>query len=228
MEPESEGETLAEVTAASSEQLVAELRAQGISDAAVLRAIAAVPRTAFVPPEFVAAAWKNIALPIGLGQTISQPYIVALMTQALRLCGTETVLEIGTGSGYQTAVLAQICGRVISLERLPELLVGAQQRLAALEIDNVELHEADGTLGWPAEAPYPAILVAAAGPRVPESLLEQLVEGGRLVIPVGEPSHQQLFCYHRQGNAVTVELLADVRFVPLVGDEAWADEFYEK
>lgn len=210
--------------AAALRSLIRELKNEGIRSASVLQAMQAVPRDQFVPPEYVAAAWRNTALPIGSGQTISQPYVVALMTEALELTGDETVLDVGTGSGYQAAVLSGLCRRVVGVERIPELMTGAREKLQALGLSNVEVHEGDGSLGWPDKAPFEGILVAAAGPRVPEALLKQLADGGRLVIPVGAPSQQVLMQYRREGETIHSRRLTGVRFVPLVGAEGWADE----
>lgn len=208
--------------------LIAELRSEGIDSPRVLHAMSSVPRDQFVLPEYLSAAWYNTALPIGSGQTISQPFIVALMTQALELTGDETVLDVGTGSGYQAAVLAGLCRHVVGVERIPELVAGARQKLQALGLKNVEVHEGDGSLGWPAKAPFDGILVAAAGPHVPEALLKQLADGGRLVIPIGAPSSQELMLYRREGETIHSQSLTGVRFVPLVGAEGWADEFCEE
>ena len=201
-----------------------ELRRQGVRDEQVLAALARVPRERFVPPSMEADAWANVALPIGAGQTISQPFIVALMTAALALDGPERVLEIGTGSGYQTAVLAELAGQVVTVERHAALAAGAAAILAELGYRNVELHVGDGSAGWPPEAPYDRIIVTAAGPRVPPALLAQLAPaGGRLVIPVGErEADQHLVLVERDGEQLRERNLGPVRFVPLVGRAGWA------
>ncbi len=192
-----------------------------ITDQAVRAALAATPRHLFVPPELRDQAYEDIALPIGQGQTISQPYIVALMTQALRLAPDDRVLEIGTGSGYQTAVLAHITPRVWSVEVLPELARAAGERLRGLGYQ-VELKVGDGSLGWPEHAPYDAIIVTAAGAEVPPALIQQLAPGGRLVVPVGERAWDQMLWLIEKGladgpdDALRAERLAEVRFVPLV------------
>ncbi len=192
-----------------------------ITDQAVRAALAATPRHLFVPPELRDQAYEDIALPIGQGQTISQPYIVALMTQALRLTSDSRVLEIGTGSGYQTAVLAHITPHVWSVEVLPELARAAGERLRGLG-HQVELKVGDGSLGWPEHAPYDAIIVTAAGGEVPPALIQQLAPGGRLVVPVGERAWDQMLWLIEKGlgdgpdDALRAERLAEVRFVPLV------------
>lgn len=187
-----------------------------VTDPGVLAAIAAVPRHRFVPPEHVDAAYDDCPLPIGQGQTISQPYIVALMTQALRLTPDSRVLEIGTGSGYQAAILAHITPHVWSVETRPELGRAAQERLHGLGYA-VAVKIGDGWLGWPEHAPYDAIIVTAAAPDVPPALVAQLAEGGRLVIPVGESAWDQtLWAIERAGGKLKREFLCEVRFVPLV------------
>lgn len=201
------------------------IAARGIRDAAVLDAFRAVPREAFLPPELHEFAYQDSPLPIERGQTISQPYIVALMTAALALRPTDRVLEIGTGSGYAAAILGKIAERVHTIERHPELAELAARRLAELGLDHVEVRCGDGTLGWPEHAPYDAIVVAAGGPELPRALLEQLAPGGRLVMPVGEGRElQQLVRVTRQADgSFAKEELGDVRFVPLIGAQGWAD-----
>ncbi len=194
-----------------------DLRARGIDDERVLAAMAEVPRERFVPVDLVEHAHDDRALPIGGGQTISQPYIVALTVEALELGPGDRVLEIGTGSGYAAAVLSRVANRVWTVERLPELAREAARRLAELGYDNVEVVCADGTLGWPPAAPYDAIAVAAAGPRVPTALVEQLAEGGRLVMPLEDGFGQELVRLTRRGDGLEREDLGPVRFVPLVG-----------
>ena len=198
-------------------RLVEILKRQGISDARVLAAMARVARHRFVPPEYLAEAYRGHPLPIGLEQTISQPYIVAYMTTALKLTGREKVLEVGTGSGYQAAVLAETAGQVYSIEILPELSRRAGRVLAELGYRNVHLRVGDGYDGWPAKAPFDAVMVTAAPVEVPLPLIAQLKEGGRLAIPVGESGRQVLFTYvKRKGKLVEVDRLA-VRFVPMTG-----------
>lgn len=201
--------------------LVEELRALGIDDPRVLSAVARVPRHLFVPPELRPYAYEDRPLPIGHGQTISQPYIVALSTQALALEPGDRVLEIGTGSGYQTAVLAELAGEVFTVERVPELSRQAQRRLARLGYRNVRFKVGDGTKGWPEEAPFSAILVTAAAPQVPKSLVEQLEEGGRLVIPLGGRTSQDLWLLVKRKGRLEREYLCPCTFVPLIGEEGW-------
>jgi protein-L-isoaspartate(D-aspartate) O-methyltransferase len=202
------------------------LRRRGVTDARILDAFRAVPREAFVPEELVPYAYDDTPLPIGEGQTISQPYIVALTIQALLLKGGERVLEIGTGSGYAAAILGQIAKEVYTVERIPELAANATERLARAGAKNVHLLCGDGTLGWRDHAPYDAIAVAAGGPRVPEALVAQLAIGGRLVVPVGpdEDSQKLVRVVRENESEARRENLADVRFVPLIGEQGWADE----
>ena len=196
---------------------------RGISDAALLRVLGSVPRHAFVPPEYRRMAYTDGPLPIGLGQTISQPYIVALMTQLLQLRGGETVLEVGTGSGYQAAILAGLAAQVHSIERHPGLAQAARRVLQELKIDHVTVHTGDGSLGLPELAPFDGILVTAAAPHTPQALLQQLKEGGRLVIPVGSRFGQNLELWTRQEGRFESELIAPVAFVPLIGAEGWGE-----
>jgi len=189
----------------------------------VLEAMARVPRELFVPPELTSSAYYDGPLPIGQGQTISQPLIVAMMTEALTLEGAEKVLELGTGSGYQTAILSLLAGEITSVERVPELLNKAKRILGQLGTKNVKFIQAGPQLGYPAGAPYDAIVVTAAAPQLPASLLIQLKDGGRLVIPVGNRVEQQLLRVVRRGNQYPVENLGECRFVPLIGPEAWPE-----
>ena len=203
-----------------------QLAGRGISEPRVLDAFRAVPREAFVPPELAEFAYKDAPLPIGEDQTISQPYIVAVTIEALRLRGDERVLEIGTGSGYAAAVLSRIAKQVFTVERRASLANEARERLARLGYRNVDVLHGDGTLGWPEHAPYDAIAVAAGGPQVPKALLDQLAPGGRLVIPVGpDESSQVLTRVTRVGaDDFREEPLIEVRFVPLIGEQGWPEE----
>ncbi len=199
-------------------RLVMELRQQGITDRRVLAAIELVPREDFVPESFQDQAYENTALPIGHGQTISQPAVVAYMSQALEIGPRMKVLEVGTGCGYQAAVLARLCRRVYTIERYREMLRDAEARLRALRISNVVTRWADGMLGWPEQAPFDRVIVTAAGSEVPAALLEQLGEDGILIAPVGKTSHEQvLMRYRRETDGWRTEELWPVRFVPLVG-----------
>ena len=199
-----------------------QLRARGIRCEAVLRAMGTVPRERFLPPDRSREAYRDQALPIAHGQTISQPYMVAVMTEALNLSKNDRALEIGTGSGYQTAVLSQVVRGVWSIERIPGLLDGARKILEELGVENVHFRQGDGTLGWPEEAPFEAIVVAAGSPGIPEALKGQLApEGGRLVIPVGNRALQNLVRVTRNGDEFLEEKLLACRFVPLVGAEGW-------
>jgi protein-L-isoaspartate(D-aspartate) O-methyltransferase len=190
---------------------------RGIKSTPVLAAMDRIPRERFVPRDLEGLAYADRAVQIGCQQTISQPYIVALMSEALQLTGVERVLEIGTGSGYQTAILAELAASVISLERHEELSRRAGLILAQLGYKNVELRVADGTLGWPEQAPYDRIVVAAATDRIPPPLEDQLSEGGILVIPIGDSQGQVLFAYHKVAGQLRAESLSSCRFVPLVG-----------
>ena len=206
------------------ENMVArQIEGRGIRDPRVLAAMRNVPREQFVPDDLADLAYDDAPLPIGTGQTISQPYVVALMTEALELEPGDRVLEIGAGSGYAAAVLAEIAQRVYTIERHPDLAEYARRNLERLGYDNVAVRCADGTRGWPEEAPFDAIVVTAGGPAVPESLREQLAAGGRLVIPVGgAKSAQQLLRIRHRGEAdYAQETLGAVRFVPLIGEQGW-------
>jgi protein-L-isoaspartate(D-aspartate) O-methyltransferase len=202
--------------------MIALIKARGIHDPRVIAAMASVPRDQFVAPALVREAYGDRPLPIEHGQTISQPYIVALMANALELDGDDRVLEIGTGSGYGAAVLSRIAGDVDTIERIPELARAARARLAAFGCANVTVHDGDGSLGWPAHAPYDAIVVTAASPAIPPALLEQLAIGGRLVIPIGNDDDQELVRIIRTEHDYISEHLCPVRFVPLIGEQAWA------
>jgi protein-L-isoaspartate(D-aspartate) O-methyltransferase len=195
-----------------------DLKGRGIKDPRVLAAMAAIPRHEFVPEKQRAAAYEDRPLPIGAGQTISQPYIVAYMSEALELTGKERVLEIGTGSGYQTAILARLAAAVYSIEIIAALSEQAKANLAPLGFTNVELKVGDGFFGWEEKAPYDAILLTAASPKVPEPLWRQLREGGRMLMPRGEPGQtQRLIRLRKIGGKEVVENLSAVIFVPLTG-----------
>ncbi|MFL5624984.1 MAG: protein-L-isoaspartate(D-aspartate) O-methyltransferase [Ktedonobacteraceae bacterium] len=208
---------------AQHQQLITSLRTAGISDERVLTAIAATPRELFVDQSHRNMAYADQALPIAMGQTISQPLMVALMTQALQLSGKERVLEIGTGSGYQTAILAHLAMDVYSIERHPQLAFLAAQRLTQLNLQNVSIYVGDGSLGWPDAAPYDRILVTAAAPGVPSLLVEQLVTWGILVIPVGSQERQELLVVHRAPWGPEIRSLGGCVFVPLIGEKGWSE-----
>ncbi|HEV2161057.1 MAG TPA: protein-L-isoaspartate(D-aspartate) O-methyltransferase [Stellaceae bacterium] len=198
-------------------RLIMELRAEGIADQRVLNAVERTPRELFVPATFREQAYENVALPIGHGQTISQPYVVALMTQVLELTDRHKVLEVGTGSGYQAAVLARLCRRVLTIERHRALLKEAEARFAKLRLHNVTTRFGDGTKGWPEHETFDRIMVTAAAPEIPDNLLEHLAEGGILVAPVGPARREQkLLRVRRKNGDLAVEDLGGVRFVPLV------------
>ena len=202
-------------------RLIETLQANGITDLAVLRAFDQVPRHAFVPSGVAHRAYEDSALPIGNGQTISQPSVHARSLQELRLTGRERVLEVGTGSGYQTALLAQLAEQVFSIERVQALLDRAREVLAQLEVRNVSLLLGDGTLGWRDYAPYDGIVVGAASPDVPQPYAEQLGEGGRLVIPIGSREEQVLCVFTRREGVLERRDVGPVRFVPLLGAHGW-------
>ena len=201
-----------------TQTLLDQLRQLGIRDERLLQAIEAVPRERFVDEAFEHKAYDNTALPIGSGQTISQPYIVARMTELLRLQPTSRVLEIGTGSGYQTAILAHLVQHVCSVERIKKLQWQAKRRLKQLDLHNVSTRHGDGWLGWPSRGPFDAIIVTAAPPEIPQALMAQLDEGGIMVLPVGEDT-QDLTTVKRQGGEFLVATVEAVRFVPLIKGE---------
>jgi len=201
-----------------------QLLSRGIADERVLEAMRKVPRHLFVPEDEQDSAYGDYPLPVGHHQTISQPYIVAYMTEALELKGREKVLEIGTGSGYQTAVLAELAQEVFTIERIEGLLTDAKEKLMRLGYQNIRFRVGDGTLGWVEHAPYDGIIVTAAGPEVPKPLVEQLSEGGRLVIPVGRRFSQRLVRIRKETYSYREEPLMDVRFVDLVGLYGWPDK----
>ena len=204
-------------------RLVETLQDGGIADLAVLRAFDVTPRHLFVPTGVRHRAYEDSALPIGSGQTISQPSVHARYLSLLRLTGREKVLEIGTGSGYQTVLLAHLAAQVFSIERIPALLERARDVIQQTSVRNVSLLLGDGTLGWRDYAPYDAILVSAASPGVPQPLLDQLAEGGRLIIPLGGSDEQTLAMFTRRGGDVVRQDVAPVRFVPLLGRHGWQD-----
>jgi protein-L-isoaspartate(D-aspartate) O-methyltransferase len=206
-----------------AEMIEKQLRRRGVHDAHVLSAMAAVTREEFVPREFRERAYEDAPLPIGEGQTISQPYIVAAMTAALNLTGNERVLEVGTGCGYQAAILSRVSKIVFGVESRSQLAAAAAARLDRLDYANVHVHCGDGTLGLPEFAPFDAILVAAAAPAVPEPLRSQLAEGGRLILPVGGAENQELLHIERHGNSFVTHTLESCRFVPLVGYHGWKE-----
>ena len=197
---------------------------RGLRNRRVLAAMAWTPREWFLPPHLARSAYDDGPLPIGSGQTISQPYIVALMTAALAPSRHARVLEIGTGSGYQTAILAHLAGQVFTVERLPDLLVEAEERFRRLGLTNIETRLGDGAAGWPEEAPFDGILVTAAAPHVPEPLLAQLAPKGRLVIPIGDLASQELVVLQRSERGIDERSAGAVRFVPLISRLAFMDE----
>lgn len=202
-----------------AKRLIDQLRQQGIDNDVVLQTLENTPRHKFMPESLAHKAYENTALPIGSGQTISQPYMVALMTSALQRAGCQRVLEVGTGSGYQTAVLAQLVDEVYSIERISQLQYQAKRRLKQLDLHNVRMKHGDGWQGWSSKAPFDGILVTAAAASMPEELLQQLAsDGGVMIIPVGE-GRQRLLFIERQGDDFSYRELADVRFVPLIAGE---------
>ena len=219
----SAGEGLDEFAAARRAMVETQLRRRGVSDERALAAMNAVPRHEFVPSDFRNRSYDDSPLPIGEGQTISQPYIVAAMTATLHLSGSERVLEIGTGCGYQAAVLSILAERVYTVECRGALATAAAQRLSRLGYSNVHVHCGDGTLGLPDFALFDAILVAAAAHSVPPPLLAQLGKGGRLILPIGDAENQELHIIERRGSAFHTRTLEGCRFVPLVGFHGWKD-----
>jgi protein-L-isoaspartate(D-aspartate) O-methyltransferase len=197
---------------------------RGIKEPRLLQAIENIPRHKFVPAKYAGSAYEDFPLPIGAGQTISQPYMVALMTQCLELSGKETVLEIGTGSGYQTAILAELAGCVYSIERVAELAEQARMRLAGLGYGNIRIKADDGSGGWQEHAPYERIIVTAAAPRIPEPLVKQLKVKGKLVIPIGGMSGQTLTVCTKYKNKIETEQACGCVFVPLLGKYGWRKE----
>ena len=216
-------ETMTDYAAEREAMVERHLKRRGIAEKPIIDAFLAVPREEFISPDHANLAYGDHPLPIEAGQTISQPYIVALMIQSAEIEPGDTVLEVGAGSGYAAAVISKIAGRVIAIERQHKLVEVARERLQRLGYDNVAIVEGDGTRGWPDEAPYDAILAAASGSHVPRPLIEQLAPGGRLVMPIGDPGWtQELIKVTKQdGGILKQENLGGVRFVPLIGVEGW-------
>jgi protein-L-isoaspartate(D-aspartate) O-methyltransferase len=204
--------------------IVSQVASRGLRDCRVLAAMAWTPREWFLPPDLARRAYDDAPLPIGNGQTISQPYIVALMTAALAPRRRDRILEIGTGSGYQTTVLSRLAGTVFTIERLPDLLVEAEERFRRLGLTNIRTRLGDGAAGWPQEAPFDGILVAAAAPRVPDPLLAQLGPRGRLVIPLGDLASQELVVLQRTARGFEERSAGGVRFVPLISRLGFTEE----
>jgi len=201
-----------------------QLRHRGIRDERVLEAMFQVPRHEFVPAGLVRAAYDDRPLPLGEAETISQPYIVAAMTEAVQVQSGDKALEVGTGSGYQAAILVYLGARVYTIERNPTLAKSARERLARLGYDGVDVMAGDGSEGYPSAAPYDVILVTAAAPLIPPALLEQLAEGGRLVIPVGDLRHQDLLLNLKRAGQIKTSVLDPCQFVPLIGKAGWPDQ----
>lgn len=201
-----------------------QLRMRGIQDPRVLAVYKLIPRHLFVPKESRPWAYADCPQPIGFGQTISQPYVTALMSESLHLTGPERVLEVGTGSGYQTAILSQLSAEVHTIEIIPELAERAARTFIELGLTNIHSHIGDGSQGWPESAPYDAILVAAAAPRVPALLLDQLAEGGRMILPIGARGGQQLELWRREQGGFEHEVILLVAFVPLRGKDGWPED----
>ena len=219
-------ETMTDFAAERDAMIERQIHSRGIRDPKILEAFRAVPREEFLGPDYRELAYGDHPLPIEAGQTISQPYIVALMIQAAEVKPGDRVLEVGAGSGYAAAVMSRIAGQVIAIERQPDLVKVAQERMARLGYDNVRIVEADGTRGWEPESPYDAILAAASGSHVPPPWVKQLADGGRIVMPVGDPGWVQKLVKVTKGPAghLITENLGGVRFVPLIGEEGWSDE----
>lgn len=218
-------QTLTDFAAEREAMVERQIESRGITDPKILEAFRSVPREQFLSAEYADLAYGDHPLPIEAGQTISQPYIVALMIKAAEIKPGDKVLEIGAGSGYAAAVMSRIAGSVVAIERQHDLVEIAWERTRRLGYDNVRIIEGDGTRGWPEEAPFDAIVAAASGSHVPETLVEQLAPGGRIVMPVGEPDWIQKLVKVTKGPAgkLIKEDLGGVRFVPLIGEEGWAD-----
>jgi len=210
--------------AARSAMVEEQLRRRGISDFRVLEAMGRIVRHLFIPADHQSEAYEDRPIPIGEGQTISQPYMVALMTQTLSPQAKDRVLEVGTGSGYQTAILAELCRKVYTIERIPSLRQKAEKTLRGIGYSNVSFRTGDGSKGWPEEAPFEGIMVTAGAPQAPETLISQLSEGGRLVIPAGSRYSQTLYKITRRGDKLFEEEVTGCVFVPLVGDYGWEEE----
>jgi len=204
--------------------ILSQLVNRAVRNRRVLAAMTWVPREWFLPPHLAESAYDDAPLPIGSGQTISQPYVVALMTEALALRRRDRILEIGTGSGYQTAILSRLAGAVFTVERLPDLLVEAEERFRRLGLDNIRTRLGDGAAGWPEAAPFDGILVTAAAPRVPDPLPAQLAAQGRLVIPLGDLASQELVIFQRTARGLEERRAGGVRFVPLISRLAFQEE----
>jgi protein-L-isoaspartate(D-aspartate) O-methyltransferase len=202
-------------------RLVEQLREKGIRDLAVLRAFDLTPRHMFVPTGVRHRAYEDAPLPIGSGQTISQPLVHAKSLELLELKGSERVLEVGTGSGYQTVLLSHLAAQVFTIERIPALFTAAREAINRAGATNVSMLLGDGTVGWREYSPYDAILVSAGGPSVPQALIDQLAEGGRMIVPVGSMAEQSLLLVTKRGGEVTTQNIAPVRFVPLLGTQGW-------
>ncbi len=215
--------------ASERQQMVLEqIARRGVRDQRLLDVMCNLPRHIFVPLEYRAMAYSDGPLPIGKRQTISQPYIVAIMTEMLALKGSEKVLEIGTGSGYQAAVLGRLAREVHTVEYIPVLVANARRALEEVGAANVTVHQGDGSLGWPENAPYQAIMVTASAPQVPQPLFDQLDDGGRLVLPVGGRGGQDLELWIRRGTGFDQEILLPVAFVPLRGKLGWKEEAWDE
>ena len=218
-------ETMPDYAAEREAMVERQLRRRGITEQNILDAFLAVPREKFIGEAYAHLAYGDHPLPIEAGQTISQPYIVGLMIQAAGIAAGHTVLEVGAGSGYAAALIGRIAGKVIGIERQHELVEIARGRLSRLGYDNVEIVEGDGTKGWPAQAPYDAILAAASGSHVPQTLIDQLAFGGCIVMPIGDPGWAQnlVKVTKREDGSLQQSDLGGVRFVPLIGEEGWSD-----
>jgi len=208
---------------AARANLIKHLSAE-IRDERVLAAMSRIPRELFLPEGKRHLAYEDRPLPIGFGQTISQPFIIALMTASLELTGKEKVLEVGTGSGYQAAILAELAKTVVTVERMPVLAGAAKEVLDKLGYDNISIHIAEPTMGWQIEAPYDAIIITAGAPKIPECLVSQLKTGGRMVIPVGSRYDQELYKIIKQKDGNEIHNLGGCRFVSLIGEDAWKEE----
>jgi len=218
-------DTLTDYAAEREAMIRRQIESRGINDPKIIEAFRSVPREEFLSKEYADLAYGDHPLPIEAGQTISQPYIVALMIQAAEIRPGDRVLEVGAGSGYAAAIMSRIAGEVIAIERQGELVKVAAERMRRLDYDNVRIVEADGTRGWEPDAPYDAIVAAASGSHVPKSWIGQLADGGRIVMPVGEPGWIQKLVKVTKGPAgqLITEDLGGVRFVPLIGEEGWSD-----